>query len=91
MQLETKKKWEQAMEEEMDSLIHSQNQDLTKFSAGKTTLQNKLVYWLKEEDGGVGKHRYKARCVAKGFEQKKGIKFDDFFLPLLKSLQSKLF
>jgi len=61
----TRKKWEQAMKEEMDSLAHNQTWDLVRFPAGKTTLQNKWVYKLKEEDGG--RKRYKARLVAKGF------------------------
>jgi len=52
MQVETRKKWEQAMEEEMDSLMHNQTWDLVKFQAGKTTLQNKWVYKLKDEDEG---------------------------------------
>ena len=59
MQVESRKKWELAMEEEMDSLMHNQTLELVKLPAGKTTLQNKWVYRLKEEDGG--KQRYKAR------------------------------
>ena len=39
------------MKEEMDSLAHNQTWDLVRFPAGKTTLQNKWVYKLKEEDG----------------------------------------
>ena len=68
MQVESRKKWEQAMEEEMDSLMHNQTWDLVKLPAGKTALQNKWVYRLKEEDGG--KQRYKAKLVVKGFSQK---------------------
>ena len=82
MQVESRKKWELAMEEEMDSLMHNQTWDLVKFPAGKTTLQNKWVYRLKEEDGG--KQRYKARLVVKGFAQKKGIDFDEIFPPVVK-------
>ena len=52
MQVETMKKWDLAMEEEMDSLMHNQTWDLVRLSAGKITLQNKWVYRLKEEDGG---------------------------------------
>jgi len=52
MHVDSKKKWELAMEEEMDSLMHNQTWDLVRFPTGKTTLQNKWVYWLKEEDGG---------------------------------------
>ena len=70
------------MEEEMESLMHNQNWDLVKFPAGKTTLQNKWVYRLKEEDGG--KQRYKARLVVKVFSQKKGIDFDEIFSPVVK-------
>ena len=70
------------MEEEMDSLMHNQTWDLVKFPAGKTTLQNKWVYRLKEEDGG--KQRYKARLVLKGFSQKKGIDFDEIFSLVVK-------
>eukprot|EP00253_Pinus_taeda_P032731 PITA_32731 len=65
MQVESRKKWEVAMEEEMDSLMHNQTWDLVKLPAGKTTLKNKWVYKLKEEDGG--KQRYKARLVVKWF------------------------
>eukprot|EP00253_Pinus_taeda_P034205 PITA_34205 len=52
MQVESRKKWELAMEEEMDSLMHNQTWDLVRLPAGKTTLKNKWVYRLKEEDGG---------------------------------------
>ena len=52
MKVETRKKWEKAMEEEMDSLMHKQTWDLVKFPIGKTKLQNKWVYMFKEEYGG---------------------------------------
>ena len=77
MQVETRKKWEQGMDEEMDSLVRNQTWDLVELFVGKRTLYNKWVYRLKEEDGG--KKRYKARLVVKGFAQKKGIYFDQIF------------
>ena len=82
MQVEIKKKWEQGMDEEMESVVRNQTWDLVELPVGKRELQNKWVYRLKEEYGG--KKRYKARLVVKGFAQKKGIEFDDFFLLLLK-------
>jgi hypothetical protein len=82
MQVDTKKKWEQGMKEEMDSLVNNQTWDLNQFPARKRALQNKWVYKLKEEDGG--KNRYKARFVVKGFAQKKGIDFDEIFSPVVK-------
>jgi hypothetical protein len=69
MQVDTKKKWEQGMKEEMDSLENNQTWDLVQLPTGKRELQNKWVYKLKEEDGG--EKRYKARLVVKGFAQKK--------------------
>ena len=65
MQVETKKKWEQGMIEEMDSLVRNQTWDLVKLPTGKRVLQNKWSYRLKEEDGG--KKQYKDRLVVKGF------------------------
>jgi hypothetical protein len=63
MQVDTKKKWEQCMKEEMDSLENNQTWDMVQFPTGKISLQNKWVYKLKEEDGG--EKRYKARLVVK--------------------------
>eukprot|EP00253_Pinus_taeda_P004050 PITA_04050 len=82
MHIESMKKWELAMEEEMDSLMHNQTWELVMLPPGKTKLQNKWVYRLKEEDGG--KQRYKARLVVKGFAQKKGIDFDEMFSHVVK-------
>jgi len=42
---------------------------------------------LKEED--VGKNRYKARLVVKGFSRKKGIDFDEIFYPIVKMTSTK--
>jgi hypothetical protein len=82
MQVDTKKKWEQGMKEEMDSLENNQTWDLVQLPAGKRALQNKWVYKLKEENGG--EKRYKARLVVKGFAQKKGIYFDEIISPVVK-------
>jgi hypothetical protein len=82
MQVDTKKKLEQGMKEEMDSLVNNQTWDLVQFPLRKRALQNKWVYKLKEEDGG--KIWYKARLVVKGFAQSKGIYFDEIISPIVK-------
>jgi hypothetical protein len=82
MQVDTKKKWEKGMKEEMDSLVNNHTWDLVQLLAGKRALQNKWVYKLKEEDGG--EKWFKARLVVKGFVQKKGIDFDEIFSPVVK-------
>ena len=89
MQVETRKKWEKGMDEEMDSLVRNQNWDLVKFPIEKRAVQNTWVYRLKEEDGA--KKRYKAILVVKGFAQKKGIYFDGIFSPILKMTLMKYF
>ena len=48
MQVETRKKWEQGMDEEMDSLVRNWTWDLVQLSVVKRALQNKWVYMLKE-------------------------------------------
>ena len=82
MHVETKKKWEEAMKEEMDSLVNNHTWDLVQLPAGKRELHNKWVYRLKEEYGG--KKRYTARLVVKRFAQKKGIDFDEIFSRVVK-------
>jgi hypothetical protein len=81
MQVDTKKKWEQVMKEEIDSLINYHTWDLVQFHVGKRALQNKWVYKLNEEDGG--EKWYNARLVVKGFAQNKGIDFDEIFSPIV--------
>ena len=84
IQVETRKKWEQGMDEEMDSLVRNQTWDLVKLTAGKKALQNKWVYRLKEEDGG--NKRYKDRLVVKEFSQKKNLDFNEIFSPVVKMI-----
>ena len=71
MHAETKKKWEQGMNEEMDSLVRNWTWDLVELLASKREMQNKWVYRLKEEEGG--KKQYKDRVVVKGYAQNKYI------------------
>ena len=50
MQVETRKKWDQGMDDEIDSLVRNQTWYLVELLAEKRALQNKWVYRLKEED-----------------------------------------
>lgn len=82
MQVDSKFKWIQAMDEEVDSLHINQTWDLVKLPKGKKAIQNKWVYRVKVEHGGLT--TYKARFVVKGFQQKTGIDFTDIFSPMVK-------
>ena len=71
------------MQEEMESLHENHTYELTELPKGKKALRNKWVYKLKPGDGG-NPPRYKARIVVKGFQQKKGVDFDEIFAPVVK-------
>jgi hypothetical protein len=53
MKVDTKKKWEKGMKEEMDSLETNQNWDLVQFPIEKRELQNKLLDTPTTLRGGV--------------------------------------
>ena len=76
-----KDRWVQAMQEEMDSLQKNQTYELVKLPKGMKALKNKWVFKLKNDGKQV---KYKARLVVKGFQQKKGIDFDEIFSPVVK-------
>ena len=52
MQVETRKKWAQGMDEDMDSLVRNHTWDMVKLPTEKRALQNKWVYRLNKEYGG---------------------------------------
>ena len=67
----------------MDSLHENHTYELTKLPRGKKALRNKWVYKLKPGKSG-NPPRYRARIVVKGFQQKKGVDFDEIFAPVVK-------
>ena len=76
-------KWIHAMEDEMKSLDDNHTFDLVKLPNGKRALKNRWIYRVKHEENSASP-RYKARLVVKGFNQKKGIDFDEIFSPVVK-------
>ncbi|PKI46120.1 hypothetical protein CRG98_033515 [Punica granatum] len=78
---EHKEHWLKAMNEEMNSLSENHTYDLVKLPQGKRALKNKWIYRLKTENS---RPRYKARLVVKGFNQKKGVDFEEIFSPVVK-------
>ena len=71
------------MKEEMNSLWKNDTYKLAKLPKGKRPLKSKWVFKVKK-DGDGKLVRYKVRLVVKGFEQKKGIDFDEIFSPVVK-------
>lgn len=78
-----KEKWLLAMQDEMESLQKNNTYEIVELPRGKKALRNKWVFKLKK-DGNGEVVKYKARLVVKGFQQKKGIDFDEIFSPVVK-------
>ena len=51
MWVDTKKKWEKGMKEEIDSLVNNHTWDLVQLPVGKRALQNKWVYKMEDKSG----------------------------------------
>ena len=75
--------WEKAATEEMQSLKNNKTWDVVDLPAGRSAIGCRWVFKLKRKaDGTID--RYKARLVAQGFLQKKGIDFDETYAPVSK-------
>ncbi|GAU34193.1 hypothetical protein TSUD_162940 [Trifolium subterraneum] len=74
-------KWINAMIEELDSIEKNDTWSLVDLPHGKKAIDVKWVFKVKVNTQGEVT-RYKARLVARGFLQKKGIDFDEVFAPV---------
>ncbi len=83
MQGEDAIKWEQAMQEEYESLIANGTWELTPIPKGRNPIGCKWVFRAKRDASG-NVVRYKARLVAKGFAQVQGVDFHETFAPVAK-------
>lgn len=75
-------KWQLAIKDEVNSLIFNQTQELAKLPSKKKAFHNKWVYRVKKEYD-VSKWQ-KCRVVVKEIQQKEGIDYVEFFVPVVK-------
>ncbi|GJS38989.1 retrovirus-related pol polyprotein from transposon TNT 1-94 [Tanacetum coccineum] len=80
--------WEKAIIKEMVSLEKNQTCSLVRLSAGKKTSQRLWMFKVKEEQNGS--KGYKARLVVKGFQQKRGVDYNEIFSPVVRMTTIKL-
>ena len=83
MASEEAEQWQQAMDEEIASLMANRTWTLEKLLPGLQAIPVKWVFKVKTAANG-GAERYKARLVAKGYRQREGINLDEVFAPVSK-------
>ncbi|KAJ9535587.1 hypothetical protein OSB04_un001276 [Centaurea solstitialis] len=73
--------WKEAIQDEIDSIMHNNTWELTNLPPGCKALGSKWILKRKMKvDGTIDK--YKARLVIQGFRQKEGIDFFDTYAPV---------
>nr|GEZ62428.1 integrase, catalytic core [Tanacetum cinerariifolium] len=76
-------RWIEAMNNEMDALYRNDTWEITDLPIGRKAIGGKWVYKIKYKSSG-DIDRYKSRYVAKDFNQKEGINFDETFSLVVK-------
>jgi transposase InsO family protein len=75
--------WQAAMEREIHSIHQHGTWHLTMLPPGRTPITTKWIYRIKTHaDGSPAK--LKARLVARGFQQREGLDFDETYAPVAK-------
>lgn len=78
-----KPEWDQAMVEEIEALQKQGTWTLVPCPRHKNIVGSKWIYKVKKNpDGSIS--RYKARLVAQGFSQAKGLDYDETFSPVVR-------
>ena len=83
MASEEAEQWQQAMDEEIASLMANGTWTLEELPPGLQAIPVKWVFKVKTAANGTVE-RFKARLVAKGYRQQEGIDYDEVFAPVSK-------
>jgi hypothetical protein len=75
-------KWREAMDSEFQALQQNHTWDLVELPAGRKAIKGRWIY-VRKDDG-----RYKARWVARGFEQQYGTDYDQTFASVVRAFRT---
>lgn len=81
--------WRKAMDEEMSAIVRNKTWELVPPSTSQNVVGCKWIFRIKKDkDGHITK--YKARYVARGFNQRPGIDYSETFSPVVKPATVRL-
>ena len=80
--------WKEAMNEEINSIVENNTWELCDPPLNKNIVGSKWVYKLKKE--ADGSTRYKARLVAQGYSQVKGLDYHEIFSPVARFVSIRI-
>ena len=81
---EQSSQWREAMESEYSSLLKNDTWDLVPPPEGKNIVGSHWVLKVKRDENG-SVNRFKARLVAQGYSQVKGVDYDEVFSPVARN------
>ena len=81
---EQSSQWREAMESEYSSLLKNDTWDLVPPPEGKNIVGSQWVLKVKHDENG-SVNRFKARLVAQGYSQVKGVDYDEVFSPVARN------
>ncbi|KAF2888384.1 hypothetical protein ILUMI_17789 [Ignelater luminosus] len=83
VQCEDSNKWHRAIDDEINALKFNDTWTLVKLLENARVIYNKWVFHVKTDADG-NPIRYKARLVARGFTQEKGVDYQETFAPVVR-------
>lgn len=89
-QHENRREWMAAVNEEINSIIENDTWEAVQKPVGAKIITSKWVFSIKTDNDGQPA-RYKARLVARGFEQKQGIDYEETYAPVAKLSTIRIF